>query len=249
MRTRAVSFLAAVDVNDQQMELTRASINRIAREIKGHDDRILLQERQTHLTAKELLDLENCQSATKEELTYQQTRMNETKANVTSLTHKVHRLAADEKPLMKEITRYQRLIAHHTANSTDLELNLKQNESKITRCRLAISKLVRVTRQADEVVAQESQSLEEHRLKQRKTDRSIVRFDGNLTRSMSSYQNLKDTYTSLDEENKQLKQEHERLTFVIQLLGHRQIMANDELQPLHTETKRLADAYPRQGKP
>ncbi len=229
------------------METTKREINQLTEHVKHQNHLVNKKENQIDTYTKELLDLENCLSTTQDELINQHTKVDESKSKVKLLTQKMHKLIADEKPLMKEISHHQKQVAQNGIIHTQLELHLKQNETKIIQYKSIISKLTRDSKQNDRLLVQENLSLQQCHYEQERSKENMKKFNNNLKYSQFNYQNLKEIFNYTENENKQLKQQYEKLTSVVQLLGHRHAIVNNDLKPLYEKIKYLTEQHLDKG--
>ncbi|UJR15036.1 hypothetical protein I4U23_002009 [Adineta vaga] len=232
-----------IQINDQQFNLTNLEINRVTEQVEQKNHLINLKGHHIDLYAKELLNLEHCLSTTQDELTSQHRKVTESKCKVLSFTQKIHKLSIDERPLMKEISRNQRQLIHNEVNHLALDKNLKQNEAKIIHYKTMISKLTFDTKQIDDILLQENQSLHQYLFEHEKTKMNIKTFYHNLQQSEYSYEDLKEIFTSINNENKQLKRQYEKFTFLIQLLGEKHAIFNNQSPILNNKIKYFTQQY------
>ncbi|CAF1478249.1 unnamed protein product [Adineta steineri] len=232
-----------IETNEQRLLIIKDETNQLTKQIKQQNHVISSKENQIDLYTKELVNLEDCLSTTQEELMNQQSKVNESKTKVKVLTQKMHRLSTDEKPLIKDIVHYQKQLVQNEIYQNRLESNLKQNETKIIQYKTMISKLNVDTKQYDYILTQENLLLQNYYDKQEKSIASINKLTNNLKHTEYNYQNLKEIFDYTNKENQQLKQQYDKLTFVIQILGQKNAIINNQLQPLYKQLKYLSTQY------
>ncbi|CAF1454012.1 unnamed protein product [Adineta steineri] len=232
-----------IETNEQRLQIIKDETNQLTKQIKQQHHVISSKENQIDLYTKELVNLEDCLSTTQEELMNQQSKVNESKTKVKILTQKMHRLSTDEKPLIKDIVHYQKQLVQNEIYQNRLESNLKQNETKIIQYKTMISKLNVDTKQYDYILTQENLLLQNYYDKQEKSTASINNLTNNLKHTEYNYHNLKEIFDYTNKENQQLKQQYEKLTFVIQILGQKNAIINNQLQPLYKQLKYLSTQY------
>ena len=159
----------------------------------------------------------------------------------------MHRIIADEKPLAKEISHYQKQVAQNEINHNQLELNLKQNQDRIHLYKTIIEKLIMDSTQNDRILTEENLLSKQYFNKTERSKENIKKLNQNLKHSEHNYQNLKEVFYDAENENKQLKQQYADLTFVKQLLGQRQAILNNNIKPLYQKLKRLTKQHLDQG--
>ncbi|CAF3038507.1 unnamed protein product [Rotaria sp. Silwood2] len=237
-----------IQANEQRLQVTKIEINALSEQVQQQNHLINYNEIQFDFHTKELQDLENCLLTTHEQLNDQRTIVNESKTKVKLLKQKIHKLSGDEKPLSKEISYNQKQVRQNEINHHQVELILKQNETKINQYKTIIAKLTLDSKQNDRILKQENFSLEQcyHQTVQSKENIKILNKD--LNHLEYNYQTLKEIFHCTENENKLLKQQYADLTFVVQLLGHRQTMLNNELEPLYKTIKRLTTQHLKQVK-
>ncbi|CAF4388597.1 unnamed protein product, partial [Rotaria sp. Silwood2] len=237
-----------IQANEQRLQVTKIEINALSEQVQQQNHLINYNEIQFDFHTKELQDLENCLLTTHEQLNDQRTIVNESKTKVKLLKQKIHKLSGDEKPLSKEISYNQKQVRQNEINHHQVELILKQNETKINQYKTIIAKLTLDSKQNDRILKQENFSLEQcyHQTVQSKENIKILNKD--LNHLEYNYQTLKEIFHCTENENKLLKQQYADLTFIVQLLGHRQTMLNNELEPLYKTIKRLTTQHLKQVK-
>ncbi|CAF4448169.1 unnamed protein product, partial [Adineta steineri] len=110
-----------------------------------------------------------------------------------------------------------------------------------------ISKLNVDTKQYDYILTQENLLLQNYYDKQEKSTASVNDLTNNLKYTEYNYHNLKEIFDYTNKENQQLKQQYEKLTFVIQILGQKNAIINNQLQPLYKQLKYLSTQYLNKG--
>ncbi|CAF0967185.1 unnamed protein product [Adineta ricciae] len=231
----------SITIHDQRLDLIKNETNKLTNQIHRQNDQIHSHEHQISFVTKELSNLEHYQSIIHAELQNQHRKVNESKTKVLSYTQKIHKLSADERPVIKEISHYQQQLAHHAINHRQLEMGLKQNEAKIPYYKMISSKLTSHTKDFDRILMKETGLLQQYQVEGEKTRARIKIFNDNLQQSEHSYQDLKGIFSSLNNENMQLQQEYERLSFVLQLLGEKHTIVNNQLPFLYNGIKRLTE--------
>lgn len=151
----------------------------------------------------------------------------------------MHKFIADEKPIIKEISHYQKQVIQNDRIHTQLELDIKQNEERINHYKTIIGKLIFDTKENDRILTKETLVLKEFNQQKQKSSENTKKLNKNLKSSENKYQNLKEIFRYTENENKQLKHQYADLTFVIQLLGQRQATLNNQLKPLYNKLKSL----------
>jgi chromosome segregation ATPase len=240
-------FFSIVETNQRCLQITKVEINQLTEQINQQNDLINSKENQIESHTKELHNLENCLSTTHEELLNQRTKVNESKTKIKLVTLKMHQLIVDEKPLTKEISHYQKQVIQNKINHIQLEFNLKQNESKINQYKTIIAKLIIDSKENDRILKQENLLLQQCQHQTEKSKENIKKLNKNLKYSEDNYQNLKDIFHYTENENKQLKQQYADLTFVVQLLGQKQAILNNQLKSLYDKLKCLTQQHLDKG--
>ncbi|CAF2062154.1 unnamed protein product [Rotaria magnacalcarata] len=233
----------ASQANEQNLHTTKIEIDKFTEQVQQQNYLINYSEAELDSHTKDLQELENCLSITHEELSDQRTKVNESKTNVRLLKHKLHKIIGDEKPLAKEISQYRKQVLQNETNSIQLELNLKQNESKMNHYKKIIGKLICDSKQNDNVLMRENASLEKCHRQIKQSKENIKMLNKNLKNSESNYQSLKEIFYQAENENRLLKQQYKDLTFVIELLGYRQATTNNKLGPLYRTVKQLTKQH------
>lgn len=196
---------------------------------------------------KEFQDLENCSLMTQNELIDQRSQVNESKGKVQVIKQKLHKFMNDEKPLAKEISRYQKQLKLNETNYIHLELNLKNNESKIHQYKKSIGKLILNSKQNETFLIQETFLLEKSQQEIEQSKENIKNLNTNLKHSENNYRHLKEAFLNIENENKLLKQEYEYLTFLMKILGHKQATIMNNLTPLYKSVKHVTQQHVNQS--
>lgn len=196
---------------------------------------------------KEFQDLENCSLMTQNELIDQRSQVNESKGKVQVIKQKLHKFMNDEKPLAKEISRYQKQLKLNETNYIHLELNLKNNESKIHQYKKSIGKLTLNSKQNETFLIQETFLLEKSQQEIEQSKENIKNLNTNLKHSENNYRHLKEAFLNIENENKLLKQEYEYLTFLMKILGHKQATIMNNLTPLYKSVKHVTQQHVNQS--
>ncbi|CAF1135786.1 unnamed protein product [Adineta ricciae] len=238
----------SITIHDQRLDLIKNETNKLTNQIHRQNDLIHSHEHQINFVTKELSNLEHYKSITHAELQNQHRKVNESKTKVLSYTQKIHKLSADERPVVKEISRCQQQLAHHEINHRQLQMGLKQNEAKILYYKMISSKLTSQTNDFDRILTKETDLTQQYQVEGEKTKVRMKTFSDNLRQSEHSYQDLKGIFTSLNNENRQLQREYERLSFVLQLLGQKHTIVNNQLPFLYNEIKRLTQQHQNKAK-
>ncbi|CAF0984054.1 unnamed protein product [Rotaria sordida] len=237
-----------IQANEERLQITKIEINKFSEQVKQQNYLINSNEIQFDSHTKELQDLENCLLTTHEELNDQRRKVNENKIKIQLLKQKLYKIISDEKPLAKEISYYQKQIKQNEINFNQIELNLKQNETKINQYKIIIRKLMLNSKQNNHILIQNNLLLEQYHYQTQQIKENIKILNQNLKHSEYNYQILKEIFHYTENENRLLKQQYADLTFVVQLLGHRQAMLNNELEPLYKTIKRLSTQHLKQDK-
>jgi len=240
--------LSIVETNERRLQITKNEINQLTEQINQQNQFIDSKESQIESFTKDLENLENCLSTTNEEINNQRTKVNESKTNVKLLTQKMHKFIVDEKPLIKEISKYQKQAIQNKINQKKLELNLKQNQEKIDQYKTIIGKLILDSKENDHILTQENILLKQFHHQTEKSKEEIKKLDKNFKYSEDNYQNLKEIFHFTENENKQLQQQYADLTFVVQLLGERQTIFNNQFKPLYEKLKCLTKQHLDKGR-
>jgi len=153
---------------------------------------------------------------------------------------KMHKFIVDEKPLIKEISHYQKQIIQNEITHNQLQFNLKQNEMRINQYKTIIAKLIIDCNENDRILTQENLLLKQSQQQTDKSKENIQKLNKNFNYSENNYQNLKEIFHYTENENKQLKQQYADLTFVVQLLGQRQALLNNQLKSFYEKLKYLS---------
>lgn len=196
---------------------------------------------------KEFQDLENCSLMTQNELIDQRSQVNKSKGKVQVIKQKLHKFMNDEKPLAKEISRYQKQLKLNETNYIHLELNLKNNESKIHQYKKSIGKLTLNSKQNETFLIQETFLLEKSQQEIEQSKENIKNLNTNLKHSENNYRHLKEAFLNIENENKLLKQEYEYLTFLMKILGHKQATIMNNLTPLYKSVKHVTQQHVNQS--
>lgn len=196
---------------------------------------------------KEFQDLENCSLMTQNELIDQRSQVNKSKGKVQVIKQKLHKFMNDEKPLAKEISQYQKQLKLNETNYIHLELNLKNNESKIHQYKKSIGKLTLNSKQNETFLIQETFLLEKSQQEIEQSKENIKNLNTNLKHSENNYRHLKEAFLNIENENKLLKQEYEYLTFLMKILGHKQATIMNNLTPLYKSVKHVTQQHVNQS--
>jgi chromosome segregation ATPase len=196
---------------------------------------------------KEFDNLQTCFSATREELFHQRTKVNESKIKVQTFTQKMRRLTVDEKPLIKEISHYQRQVIQNEINQKQLEMDFKQNETNIEHYKTIITKLIRDSKEDERIFSQENSLLKRYQDRTEKAKENLKILNKKNKYSENNYHDLKELSRQTENENRQLKQQYAELTFIVQLLGQRQVILSNQLKPLYEKSKCLTKRHFDQG--
>ncbi len=240
-------FLALVQTNEQRLQLTKTEIDQFTEQINQQNQSIDSKEDQIESHTKEFDNLQTCFSATRDELLHQRTKVNESKIKVQTLTQNMHRLIADEKPLAKEISYYQKRVSQNEINQKQLEINFKQNETKIEHYKTIITKLIRDSKEDERVLTQENSLLRQCQDQAEKAKGNLKLLNKKNKYSEENYQDLKEISRRTENENRQLKQQYADLTFIVQLLGQRQAILNNQLKSLYEKSKCLTKHHLDKG--
>jgi hypothetical protein len=208
------------------LQTTQAEIHQLTEQVNQQNNRIASKEFQIDSSVKEIHDLEHCLSTTHDELANQRTKVHESKAKVRSLTQKMHRLMADEKPLAKEISHCQKQVT--------------QNEIQYNTI---IAKLTIDSKQNDRILRQETLALQQCCNETERSKENTKKLNDDLKYSEDNYQNLKEIFHDTVNENRQLKQHYADLMFVVQSLGQKQAITTNELNPLYEKVKYLTKQH------
>ena len=229
-----VNYLdTTIQHHSQRRQLIRAGIDQIDRTI--NEQTSVVQQKQTQIESrtKDLHELESRRVLVHNELQHLHGQVDETKAQLRTLGQQVHRLTANEKPFRRDIARYEKQLVGHRMHRTKIQSNLKQNQTRIDRHRTALAKLNIGVKHQDEGLSRDQRALQ-HSYQQIETvKQTVLCSQENLEFTETNYRHLRGTFAMVEKENSKLKQQQTDLTFLIQLLGQRQVSSNYRLQSLY----------------
>lgn len=228
-------MISLVETDKRQLEIIKLRISRLTEQNSNQNP--------IEFHTKDIQNLENCLLTTHEELLNQRNKVRQSQLNVKIVTQKMHRIITNERPIIKEIFYDQKQMIQNDIIHKQLELNTRKNEEKIKYYKTMIGKLIFDWNKNDRILKQENLFLKQLDKKTEKSKENWKILNKNFKSSENNYQYLKEIFREKDCENKQLKQQYTDLTFIIQLLGQRQAIFDNKLQPLYKKLKHLTTQH------
>lgn len=228
-----------IENNQQQLNVVKNELNQFIDEVEQQNQQIDANEKQIDFETKQFAKLQHCVSQTDNELTSQRSKIHENQTKLKLFQQQIYKLTADDKPVSKEISHHQQQIRQYRINQQQLNIRLKQNEDNIQLYQTMIGKLIIESKQNEFILTKEQFQINQYQKQTIKHQTNKQILNKNLTITEDNYRILKNSFLEMNYENQKLNKQFTDLTYIIQLLGERQVAFNYRLKPLYNKIQHL----------